>query len=115
MESVYAEAKPICINAILDFKWYINDHLADGFGKYIIDWNMSEAEYVGEQIDDVISIILSTVMRDHVTYELTDVQRKYHHALKNKNIEMCKKCLNDAVNELNTVGIVLSRCKFKCC
>ena len=96
MECDYVQAKEICREALMDWRYAVNDHLPDYDGSYYIDWTMEDALYVQSETNKAIDIVLSTCMGDHKRYELHQIQNGFAEAIKANNIDKCKRIMKSA-------------------
>ena len=110
MVSKYQEAKQKCLEALREFRCDVNDHLPDTAGgdDYYINWTLEDCEYIQRCINRAIGVILSTCMADHVSYEFHTIQNTYATALKEKDINKCRRVLNGVMEEF---AMIHAACK----
>lgn len=107
VEDAYVEAKRICKNALNEFRFDINDWLPEDDGSFQFEWNIDDCESVQKYVNNVVGVILSTIMAKHVSYELRDSRVRFAAAIEEKNIPACQNILKDAMKDLQTVFFAL--------
>ena len=109
--SNYYNALETCDQAIFDLLGAINDHLPDGDGIYLFDYTWGDCEYIYSEIHKTTDIILSTIMRYHVTHELLNAVNTYDIAFSKKDINGCKVALMKCYHAFREIRIVCQRAK----
>lgn len=107
VEDAYVEAKRICKDALNEFRFDINDWLPEDDGSFQFEWNIDDCESVQKYVNNVVGVILSTIMAKHVSYELRDSRVRFAAAIEEKNIPACQNILKDAMKDLQTVFFAL--------
>ena len=109
--SDYVKDLQICSDAIFDLWREVNDHLPDYNGKYLIDWDLTECNYIKDSLHAAASTVLSTVMMDHVAYEVRSAIDTYDAAFKKKDIAKCKAAFLNCCEVFREIRIVCQRAK----
>ena len=109
--SEYYEALNTCDQVIFDLWGAINDYLPDHNGEYIIAWDLSECEYIRNSIHAAADAVLSTMMANHVSYEVHTAIDSYDAAFKQKDIAGCKAALMKCCKVFRDIRIVCQRVK----
>lgn len=111
--NIYLRDAQKCLDALWVFLGDVNDYLPDtpNGDDYYYEWTLESCEYIQDCINRTIYSILSTCMRDHVTYELSEIQNAYNAALKDKDVRRCQRLLNKAMKEFAIIHTVCKQIK----
>jgi len=98
---MYQEAEKVSVEDILEFGCNVNEYLADENGRYQFDWDKKDAAYIKNEIHSVVDKILSTGMRNPISFELSNLEEEYDEAFKNGDISSCMDILTDLMMALS--------------
>lgn len=112
-KSDYAQATEICRQALHTFRMDVNDYLPDyrtadmWRDMYRYPWDVDSIQEVYDLFIHAAHSVLSTVMANHISYEIHCCDQKFREAVENKSIIEGQAALKDAMRVFGDLLYVL--------